>query len=286
MPKENTHLFFADRLLANLPDPEIRDLLQARQQAFYLGAILPDAFFYHPKNDVNTVSQRLHGIGDTPRNIISAFILESIRHQTPEDAAFAMGYLSHCTLDRVFHPIIRRLTGDYGDPDPEKKNSAQYRHRLLETALDREINNSCFMDQMIELKPLRELHSIHILAKRTGIFPKRLRKAFSIQRRANSLFRKHWAYLFARLLERSGKSGLDIVLPLFYSHLATDPCVFPEKVAVFDFETGKEEAGDIETLMDISAGLAEKVFQAAFRFLNEGTTITRFRLQSLIPDKI
>ena len=43
--------------------------------------------------------------------------------------------------------------------------------------------------------------------------------------------------------------------------------------------------GDIEALMDISAGLAEKVFKAAFRFLNEGTTITRFRLQSLIPDK-
>jgi hypothetical protein len=37
--------------------------------------------------------------------------------------------------------------------------------------------------------------------------------------------------------------------------------------------------------MAISAGLAEKMFGAAFRFFNEGTTVTRLRLQSLIPDK-
>jgi hypothetical protein len=285
MPKENTHLFFAHRLLKDLHDPEIRGLLKDRQQAFLLGAILPDAFFYHPKKDVNTVSQRLHGIDDTPRNIASAFILESIRHQAPADAAFAMGYLSHCTLDRVFHPVIRRLTGDYDDPDPGKKNRARYRHRLLETALDRQVNTCCFMDQMIQVKYLGELHSIRTLAKRTGVLPVRLRKAFSLQRRANGLFRKHWAYLFTRMLERSGKFGLDIVLPLFYAHLATDPCRFPETVAFFDSETGREAAGGFETLMDISSGLAEKVFKAAFCFFKEGTTVTRFRLQSLIPDK-
>lgn len=285
MPKENTHLLFADRLMARFTDPDIRILLRAYQEVFFLGAVLPDAFFYHPRKEVIAVSNRLHGTGDSPRDIIAAFILGARKQQALPEVAFAMGYLSHCTLDRVFHPIIRRLTGDYDDTDPEKRKIAQYRHRLIETALDHQINPGCRIDQMITLGPLSELRSMRILSDRTGVARKRLRKAYSLQRRANSLFQRKWAYIFARLLQKTGKSDLKIILPLFYAHLNSDRCLFPETLTVPAYEEKTERQGGIEDLLETAAGLTEKTFHAAYVLFKDGSASARTRLQALVPDK-
>ena len=285
MPKENTHLFFADRLLTRFSDPDIRILLQADPQAFFLGAVLPDAFFYHPRKDVIAVSRRLHGMGDSPPDIIAAFIFGAKAHHAMPDAVFAMGYISHCILDRVFHPIIRTLTGNYDDPDPEKKRIAQYRHRLIETALDRQINPSCRIDRMVALGRLSGLQSMRILSARTGVARKRLQEAFSLQRRANRLFQKRWAYVFAKLLQKTGKPDLNVILPLFYAHLNTDTCVFPDTVTVPAHDEKNERQGGIEDLLDAAAALAEKTFDAAYVLFKENSAPARTRLHALIPDK-
>jgi hypothetical protein len=285
MPKENTHLFFADRLLHRFPDPDILLLLKENRNPFFLGAVLPDAFYYHPRKDVTGVSKRLHGITDNPGDIIAAFIHGAREHRSPPDAAFALGYLSHCLLDRAFHPTIRILTGDYDDPDPEKRKASQYRHRLIETALDRRINDSCRLDRMIALGPLSSLSSLRILSARSGVARKRLYRAYSLQRRANRLFRKTWAYRVARIIQKAGNSDIEIILPLFYAHLNVDPCAFPDTVPVPADDENKQRQGGIDDLLDAADASAERGFHAAYRLFQVGSAPERSRLLALVPDK-
>jgi len=285
MPKENTHLFFADRLVRQFPDPDIRLLLQDNRCAFFLGAVLPDAFFYHPRKDVVAVSRRLHGVGDTPGGIVGAFVLSAGKYRALPDLAFAMGYLSHCLMDKVFHPTVRMLTGDYDNPDPDKRRTARYRHRLIETALDRQINTGCRVDRMISLGPLSGLASMRILSERTGVARKRLRKAYLLQRQANSLFQKKWAYWVVRILYKTGQSDRNIILPLFYAHLDVDACVFPETVTVPAHDENEERQGGIVDLLDAAARSAEKTFDAAYRLYKDNSASTRNRLKALVPDR-
>jgi len=285
LPKENTHLFFADRLVRQFPDPDIRLLLQDNRHAFFLGAVLPDAFFYHPRKDVVAVSRRLHGMGDTPGDITGAFILGARKDNTLPDLAFAMGYLSHCFLDMAFHPTVRMLTGDYNDPDSDNRRTARYRHRLIETALDRQINTGCRVDRMIALGHLSGLASMRILSERTGVARKRLQRAYILQHRANSLFQKKWAYRVVRILQETGKPDLKIILPLFYAHLDVDACEFPETVTVPAHDEEEERQGGIKDLLDAAAASAAKTFDAAFRLYKDNSASACNRLQDLIPHR-
>ena len=114
---------------------------------------------------------------------------------------------------------------------------------------------------------------------------KRLRKAYSIQRRANRLFQKRWAYLFARSLQKTGKPDLFIILPLFYAHLNVDACVFPETVTIPPHGENQERQGSIEDLLDTAAASAEEIFRAVYLLFKENSASARNRLQALVPDR-
>ena len=285
MPKENTHLFFAQMLLERLSGRDPYSLLEDHKKEFFLGSILPDAFFYHPKREVNAVSKRLHGIGDNPREITAAFLMGARDRLAVQDLAYTLGYLSHCALDKVFHPIIVNLSGNYRDPDPVKRSAAQYRHRLLETDLDRRINTRCFVGQMIDLRPLSGINSLGILSERTKVSLTRLKFSYRLQRRANRLFKTKWAYYLARLIEKSGKSELKVILPLFYAHTDPDGRLYPEEVMIPSIEGSGDRQGSIEEMLDAAAVVAEKIFDAACIFYQQGGDSNLSRLKSLVPEK-
>ena len=89
----------------------------------------------------------------------------------------------------------------------------------------------------------------------------------------------------ARLIEKSGKSQLKVILPLFYAHTDPDGRLFPEEVMIPSFEGRGERQGSIEELLDASAVLAEKIFNAACIFFKQGDDSNLSRLKSLVPDK-
>ena len=269
MPKENTHLYFAKLLCDELTDKEYSSHLKDNEKAFYLGCVFPDACFYHPQENVEAVSRKLHGIGDNPYEIVNAFLTEAREQGSNRDLAFTMGYLSHLSLDRIFHPIINKLCKDDDDISPDRQLNEDYRHRLMETSLDREINKSYFMDKMIDIYELSLLRAMTVLSQRVEVPENELKSAFVHQHKINKLFMKKWAYLWARLLKRLGKSSYHSILPLFYAHLKKEGMELSKEINGTASPYGTREEESIDSLLAKAKALAERLFDYAFLVFND-----------------
>ena len=269
MPKENTHLYFGKMLCDGLTHKEYYTLLQEHRKAFYLGCIFPDACFYHPQKNVEAVSGKLHGNDDNPYEIITVFISEARERDSTGDLAFTMGYLSHLSLDKVFHPVINDLCKDDDDLTQDKQLNEDYRHRLIETSLDRQVNDSCYMDGMIDIYQLSMLVSLDVLSRRVDVSENEIKSAFVHQHKINKLFLKKWAYLWARLLKRLGKTNYHSILPLFYAHLKKEPMPFPQEVEVTGFGDTDVKTESVQSLLAKAEILAEKLFDYAYLVFND-----------------
>ena len=269
MPKENTHLYFAKRLFDSSVEKEIVEPMRNSKREFFLGCIFPDSCYYHPKKDVEALSDRLHGRGENAAQIIIALLKSAKKNRSNQDYAFTMGYISHWSLDKIFHPIIEQLCGDSSDPRSEKGLNTVYHHRLLETDLDRQVNNGCYVHQMIDLNSLSTLYAMQRLAEHTQIDETEFRAAFKRQKRINRMMTKKWAYIWARLLKLAGKKGMNEILPLFYAHLKIHREPFPDAVYDESSENIDRKYRSVEDLFLQAEAFARSVFAPANGFLND-----------------
>jgi hypothetical protein len=219
MPKENTHLWFAQDVADRLDDQEERSLVLDHLDAYRLGAVSPDLFFYARGDRLRPVADYLHAGGDGPN---PDFVLDCLDGpggldrpgptDPGPDLAFVLGYLTHCSLDATFHPVINAVARDMGGP-------LLANHFLVETALDREFNRGFFLDELVEPGLVRRLRPLAILAERFGIGLEDIRAVLVRMRRANRAFRSRAGHAAAVWLCRLGASGLCGLLPLFYASL-------------------------------------------------------------------
>ncbi|MCE9597232.1 MAG: zinc dependent phospholipase C family protein [Spirochaetia bacterium] len=109
-----------------------------------LGAVAPDIFYYYHVLSANRNPVGLHW-GNLSHHsrvfpLMMAF-LDGVK-KLPEGLrkkkayAFAMGYISHCTVDIVTHPYIFYITGDYYSIDLKQAVRAQENHLRVEYHLD------------------------------------------------------------------------------------------------------------------------------------------------------
>ena len=269
MPKENTHLYFAKRLLDSPVEKEIMEPMGNSKREFYLGCIFPDSFYYHPQKDVEELSGMLHGRGENAGQLIIALIKTAKRNRSIRDYAFAMGYISHWSLDKIFHPVIEQLCEDYPDPRSGTGLNTVYHHRLLETDLDRRVNNGCYVHEMIDLNSLSALYSMQLLAEHTRIDETEFQTAFKRQKRINRMMTRKWAYIWARLLKLVGKKGMNEILPLFYAHLKIHREPFPDAVYDEPSENNEQKYRSVENLFQQAQAFARSVFAPAKGFLND-----------------
>jgi len=144
LAKELTHILIAQSVLKKLEGSgrqRLTKILEKHLSAFYLGAIIPDAFFYHivPFNKTSQaslqVAQALHS-KDPARNDQSAVgLFDTIKinpHIWPSKVAFAAGVVTHTVSDRIIHGII----DDYLTKWNQKNRLALASHRQLETLID------------------------------------------------------------------------------------------------------------------------------------------------------
>jgi hypothetical protein len=269
MPKENTHLYFAKRLLDNPMEKEIMEPVKNSKRAFFLGCIFPDSFYYHRQKDVEALSDRLHGRGENAGQTIIGFLKKAKMNLSIPDYAFTMGYISHWSLDKIFHPVIGQLCEDYPDSHSEKKLTTVYQHRLLETDLDRRINNGCYVHEMIDLNSLSALDVMQLLAEHTGINETEFQAAFERQKRINRMMTKKWAYIWVRLLKLIGKKGMNEILPLFYAHLKIHREPFPDAVYDESSENNDQKYRSVEDLFQQAEAFARSVFAPVDGFFND-----------------
>lgn len=269
MPKENTHLYFAKRLLDSPVEKEIMEPVGNSKQEFFLGCIFPDSFYYHPQKEVEALSDRLHGRGENAGQMFIAFLKTAKKNRSIQDYSFIMGYISHWSLDKIFHPVIEQLCGDYPHPHSGIGLTTVYHHRLLETDLDHRVNSGCYVHEMIDLNALSSLYAMQLLAEHTGIDEAEFRTAFERQKRINRMMTKKWAYIWARLLKLAGKKGMNDILPLFYAHLKTHREPFPDAVYDESSENSHRKYRSVKDLFRQAEAFARSVSRPAHGFLND-----------------
>lgn len=153
MPKELTHILFADAVIAGLEaggEAGPADLLRRERATFHFGSIATDTLFYGVTlpvldRDFRPWGDIVHGEEGEDTGTPIREMLERLRDGTAGAAggasddvkfAFVCGFLTHMALDIVFHPWVYSVTGQYYDPDPVRRTDSQMRHRLVESWLD------------------------------------------------------------------------------------------------------------------------------------------------------
>ena len=144
MPKELSHILIARKVLAQLEgsgQKTLAQVIESNVPAFYLGAIIPDAFFYDMvplsrfSRGYYQVSRALHA-KETPKNDEKAVaFFDSIGTMPalwPSKVAFAAGIVAHTVSDRIIHGVIDHYTTTWRHVG----SLATATHREFETLID------------------------------------------------------------------------------------------------------------------------------------------------------
>ncbi|MEI7497662.1 MAG: zinc dependent phospholipase C family protein [Candidatus Falkowbacteria bacterium] len=271
MPKENTHLYFAHELLSQFGNERLEALILAQVKYYYFGSIAPDSFYYSAKANVRRVSAILHGKdGNLTNEAIFALLDKAKENQSEPDLCLALGYITHCALDMVFHPVIYYLSGNYYDADPAKATDAVYLHRHLETYLDYQINQSYFFNDLISFKILKHCSYNQIISQLYHISQKDIMAALHRKATIYSLLRSNIVlsvlYFFYRIVERSSWSRLKVLLGIFYGNLKRDSRTIPHRINYRDIITGESKTTTIYDLFNQAREKAVEMVDAGYAY--------------------
>ncbi|MEA3221976.1 MAG: zinc dependent phospholipase C family protein [Thermodesulfobacteriota bacterium] len=264
MPKENTHLFFADKVLKAIEEETLKSIISSHSYYYHLGAIAPDTFYYGTKDSVNTVSEKLHGRDGYPTNKIILEILETSKDN--KDLAFTIGYITHCALDITFHPVINSIARDYSDKDLDKTDSATYMHRHIETCIDNRLNPDFLMGKLIKAYLIEELTFAKIVSREFGLSASQIKRTFKRQLFFNRLFRSETAFKIARLLNKSGILKDKTYLGLFYANLKRENIVIKDNLKYKTLSTGKEKVCNINKMLEGAMPTAMQMIKTAYDY--------------------
>lgn len=139
MPKERFHLLMADEALRVLNVLNGRVLFDAKDHlAYFLGAILPDAFFYDlPRFTLPPVGKCVHRYqGETGLELCKLLLEEDGKHLSTDLQAFILGITTHLVVDGFWHPFIYQYSDLNARFGGRIKLSTQSYHYWLENQLE------------------------------------------------------------------------------------------------------------------------------------------------------
>ncbi len=278
MPKENTHIFFAEMVRKELPGSDLFDLLSREKECYYLGAVMADTFFYGKDDSIVRISDTLHGKDGNPTNEIIIDVLEN--GTTDRDLAHILGYITHCALDMTFHPVIYYLTGNYYN-QKTTEGSVKYRHRYMETCLDIAIGNTFRMHLLLKPELLEGLVFESLIADRFSLPGPGVSRAFVRQMRFNRCFTSEAAYFAALILNGFGLLRDPDLPPLFYRGATRCDCSMKKDVTYRDLLSGEEKVTTVTELFAVAKEKALEMMTAAYAYSTG--TISRDECLKKIP---
>lgn len=269
MPKENTHILLVNRIINALDCGELKALMQANYESVCFGSIVADTFFYSSNKDVVRISEELHGKdGEKTNEIIFELLDHARRFTSGKLLCQTMGYISHCVFDMIFHPVIYALTGNYYDKDITRSDHAVYRHRLIETKLDNNINGTYCLDKILDVND-KSIHDIlGIIATKYNISKNELISTLKKQLSSNKSFRNVIIYKLVYLLNKVKILNYKKILPLFYGHLLRDEIEIGEIIHYRDMLSGKEKKVSLTELLKAAEKESIKRISAAYAYYN------------------
>jgi hypothetical protein len=207
------------------------------------------------------IADALHGKeGNNTAEVIFSMLDSSGKTR---DLGFALGYITHCALDMVFHPVIYFLSGNYYDEDAGKRERAVAGHRTLETRLDIGLGNTRRVHSSIRPSITGGLGFAEVLRGRFGAGLPEIRRALRNQVFYNRLFSSRTAFRTVCWLERSGLSRDRTLRGLFYAGAGAEDCDPGTPFMYRDIITGEEKTASVNGLMDNAVKKAMGMIHAA-----------------------
>lgn len=256
MPKENTHLMFADQVAGNLKDEKLKAAIYENIRYAYIGAVIPDAFLFWQDPEKEKISEDIHGKdGEINRPLISALIKEYAKEKRGEDLAFIFGLITHFALDFIFHPIIIAATGDMSEKDAKKRKEIVFAHQYWETYLDKVVNQKYFVKDLVDANLVRDISIFKNFCQIIGVSKEEGRKTLKRQYLINSLLGIRPVYYLALLLNKIGivqnnhVKLLEMNLKNF-SELKGEEQTIPDLIAYTDAKTGESRKINVADIFD------------------------------------
>ena len=160
MPKELTHWHIAHAALRRGVTQQVREIISTNPALYYFGAIAHDIALYDLSKPTEANLERrahqLHGVdGENTLEPLIEMMERALRQNNKStQLAFLLGMLTHFVADSTFHPMVYYISGNYFAQDTEEREKAVFRHRLLETAIDRWLEAVDPIDYPVNLKDL------------------------------------------------------------------------------------------------------------------------------------
>lgn len=142
MPRELLHWSVIHEVIS---DKTITDIFEDETNYYLalLGGMAHDCCLFHGYGSGSLVKlgQQLHGCnGEDTHTPLINILQYAFEAKNVEDKnaifAFVFGMFAHAITDIVFHPLVFYLTGDYYNPDDEKRFIARLKHFEFESQLD------------------------------------------------------------------------------------------------------------------------------------------------------
>ncbi len=112
MSYENTHLWAADAVKEQITNDALRELVNSSIDYYYFGAVFPDTLSYSHDKKIRDISNFLHGETGIPPNGVVFDVLDMAKRVGDKNnLAFICGFLTHCAMDIVFHPVVVYFSG-------------------------------------------------------------------------------------------------------------------------------------------------------------------------------
>ncbi len=269
MVKENSHLLIAHEIAGKINSEEISRTIFLHQDEYYLGSVIPDAYFYNKKNDV--ISEKLHSAnGELTSEIIFMLLDKARKNHKDNDLAFIFGYITHCAADITFHPMIHFMSGNYNSDSAALQDNARYRHHHIETYIDSMLNDSFYIDEVVHIKALRQLAFPEVLAGYMGMKPAQAAKitarCLKKQLLANRCFRSGAAYKLLHLLIKLKIIQRKNLLGLFYADLENNEKPFGSTIHYEDPVSGDKKQKSLAMLLDEAVNLGTGMVMAAYNY--------------------
>lgn len=262
MSFENTHLWAADVVKEQIVIDVLRDLITSNIDHYYLGAVFPDTFSYSRDKKIRDISSTLHGNGGALTNGLVFDVLDRIKNTLDKkNLAFICGFLTHCAMDIVFHPIIGYFCGYKPQNNDKEAARSLYLHWHYETQIDKRFNNDFYLDRIIKPTFAQDLLVASILNISEQVISDCLKRQVSFFKR----FRSPYIYMIYRVLSKIGFVDKKY-LGGFYANLKVDSRRIPDNIRYRDIISGENKETTMDNLMDQGIKMGKKMVESAFDY--------------------
>ena len=262
MAYENTHLWAADQVNGRIRNAMLKEHLANSLDDYYFGAVFPDTLSYSKDKKIRGIADFLHGETGTPSNRVVFDLLDRAKGiRDSKNLAFICGFLTHCALDIVLHPMVVYFSGYKPGNSPRQASESAYLHWHYETCLDKQFNKAFFVDSVINPAAARNSVVASVLHISEQIIFDSLKRQISFFKRTHHrLF-----YMAFRILHKIGFIEKKY-LGGFYANLAADRRRLPENLQYKDIISGESKEVSLEGLMNDAIEMGLKMVECAYDY--------------------